>query len=360
MIIGLPKEIKNNEFRVGMLPWMVSELRAQGHIVLVESNAGLGAGYSDQDYENAGAEICATAQELWSGSNLIVKVKEPIAAEYPLIKKDHILFTYLHLAASKECTQALLDSGATAYAYETLSVNNTLPLLAPMSEIAGKLAVQMGAHYLLAPFGGNGTLMSGVAGVAPAKVLILGAGEVGLGAVAIAEGMRSEVVVLDIDLTKLANVTNLYRGRVKTLVSNKENLEKELYNSDVVIGGVLLPGAKAPKLITLDMVAKMKPGSVLVDVAIDQGGCFEGSYPTTHQDPVFKVHNSTYYSVANMPGSAPVTATKALTNATFKYIKLLANTSTDEVLRTSPELASALNIHQGQITNPKVLSAFNS
>lgn len=360
MIIGVPKEVKNNEFRVGMLPWMVNELRIAGHIVLVESNAGKAAGYSDEDYIEAGAEICATATEVWSESELIVKVKEPVASEYGLIKKNHILFTYLHLAASKECTEALITSGVTAFAYETLSVNNTLPLLAPMSEIAGKLATQMGAHYLLAPYGGNGTLLSGVPGVAPAKVLVLGAGVVGLGAVAIAEGMRAEVTVLDIDSKKLAEITNLYRGRVKCLISNKENLEKELYQADVVIGGVLLPGAKTPKLVTLEMVAKMKPGSVLVDVAIDQGGCFEGSIPTTHQEPVFKVHNSTYYCVANMPGSVPVTATKALTNETFRYIKLLAEHGVDEAMKLAPELISSLNVSKGEITNLKVAEAFSA
>ena len=358
MIIGVPKEVKNNEFRVGMLPWMVNELRIAGHIVLVETQAGKYAGYSDDDYIKAGAEICPTATEVWSESELIVKVKEPVASEYGLIKKNHILFTYLHLAASKECTEALVKSGATAFAYETLSVNNTLPLLAPMSEIAGKLASQMGAHYLLAPNGGNGTLMSGVPGVAPAKVLVLGAGVVGLGAIAIAEGMRAEVTVLDIDSAKLTEVTNLYRGRVKCLISNKENLEAELYQADVVIGGVLLPGAKAPKLITLEMVEKMKQGSVLVDVAIDQGGCFEGSYPTTHQEPVFKVHNSTYYCVANMPGSVPVTATKALTNQTFKYIKLLADHGSTEAMNKAPELISSLNVKEGVITNEKVAEAF--
>ena len=358
MIIGVPKEVKNNEFRVGMLPWMVNELKTSGHIILIESQAGKAAGYSDEDYVKAGAEICPTAIEVWSESDLIVKVKEPVASEYGLIKKNHTLFTYLHLAASKECTDALISSGATAFAYETLAVNNTLPLLAPMSEIAGKLATQMGAHYLLAPNGGNGTLMSGVPGVAPAKVLVLGAGVVGLGAIAVAEGMRAEVVVLDIDTAKLTEVTDLYRGRVKCLISNKENLESELYRADVVIGGVLLPGAKAPKLITLEMVAKMKSGRVLVDVAIDQGGCFEGSYPTTHQDPVYKVHNSTYYCVANMPGSVPVTATKALTNQTFKYIKLLADNGSTEAIKLAPELVSSLNIKDGTIVNDKVASAF--
>ena len=358
MIIGVPKEVKNNEFRVSMLPWMVNELKTAGHIVLVETQAGKHAGYTDEDYVKAGADICATAIEVWSESELIVKVKEPVASEYGLIKKNHTLFTYLHLAASKECTDALVNSGATAFAYETLVVNNSLPLLAPMSEIAGKLATQTGAHYLLAPNGGNGTLMSGVPGVAPAKVLVLGAGVVGLGAIAIAEGMRAEVVVLDIDTAKLAEVTDLYRGRVKCLISNKENLESELYQADVVIGGVLLPGAKAPKLITLEMVAKMKPGSVLVDVAIDQGGCFEGSHPTTHQDPVYKVHNSIYYCVANMPGSVPVTATKALTNQTFKYIKLLADNGSTEAMKLAPELVSSLNIKDGLIVNEKVAIAF--
>lgn len=360
MIIGVPKEVKNNEFRVGMLPWMVNELRNAGHIILVESQAGSFAGYRDEDYINAGAQICATATEVWSESELIVKVKEPVSSEYGLIKKNHILFTYLHLAASKECTEALVNSRATAFAYETLAVGSTLPLLAPMSEIAGKLATQMGAHYLLAPNGGNGTLISGVPGVEPAKVLVLGAGVVGLGAVAIAEGMRAEVTVLDIDSHKLAEVTDLYRGRVKCLISNKENLEKELYQADVVIGGVLLPGARAPKLVTLEMVAKMKPGSVLVDVAIDQGGCFEGSYPTTHQEPVFKVHNSTYYCVANMPGSVPVTATKALTNETFKYIKLLADHGAGGAMKLAPELISSLNVKEGEITNLKVAEAFSA
>jgi alanine dehydrogenase len=360
MIIGVPKEVKNNEFRVGMLPWMVKELTTQGHEVIVESNAGVGAGYNNAAYLEVGGIVVDAASEVWARGEMIVKVKEPTPSEYPLIRENHILFTYLHLAASKDCTQALVNSGVRAYSYETLSINGTLPLLAPMSEIAGKLASQMGAHYLLAPNGGNGVLMSGVAGVEPAKVLVLGAGEVGLGAIVVAEGMRAEVTVLDIDQSKLAKVTDLYRGRVKTLISNKENLERELLLADVVIGGVLLPGAKAPKLVTKDMVARMKPGSVLVDVAIDQGGCFEGSYPTTHQDPVYKVHNSTYYSVANMPGSVPVTATKALTNATFKYIQLLANNTPEEAHKLAPELISALNVDKGRITNEKVTIAFNS
>ena len=360
MIIGVPKEIKNNEFRVGMLPWMVAELTALGHVVLIESNAGIGAGYSDLDYQAAGAEIISEAKEIWSGSDMIIKVKEPIKSEYTLLKRNQILFTYLHLAASKECTKALLESGVTAYAYETLSLNNSLPLLSPMSEIAGKLAVQVGAHYLQAPYGGNGTLMSGVPGVAPAKVLILGAGAVGLGAAAVAEGMRSEVLVLDIDTQKLNHITDLYRGRVKTLISNQENLHSALYEADLVIGGVLLPGAKAPKLVTLAMIAKMKKGSVLVDVAIDQGGCFEGSLPTTHQDPILKVHNSTLYSVANMPGAVPVTATKALTNATFKYIKILAENNLEAAHSLAPELISSLNIKDGVITNQKVEESYNS
>jgi len=360
MIIGVPKEIKNNEFRVGMLPWMVEELITLGHTVLVESDAGVGAGYQDEDYRLVGADIINSASELWARAKMIIKVKEPISQEYPLISKDHILFTYLHLAASKECTKAILESGARAYAYETLMVNGALPLLAPMSEIAGKLASSVGAHYLMKPYGGNGVLMSGVAGVEAAKVLVLGAGEVGMGAIVVAEGMRAEVTVLDIDHSKLAKIAELYQGRVRTLVSNKENLERELYQADVVIGGVLLPGAKAPKLISLEMVKKMKPGSILVDVAIDQGGCFEGSYPTTHQEPTFKVHNSTYYCVANMPGSVPVTASKALTNATFKYIKVLANSTIEEAHKVAPELISALNVNKGEITNEKVALAFNS
>ena len=358
MIIGVPKEIKNNEFRVGMLPWMVAELSTEGHTVLIEATAGVGAGYSDQDYELAGGKIVSSAQEVWSEAAMIVKVKEPIAQEYPMIKKGQILFTYLHLAASKECTKAIIDSGATAYAYETLMVKGALPLLAPMSEIAGKIAASMGAHYLMTPYGGNGVLMSGIPGVNPAKVLVLGAGEVGLGAIIVAEGMRADVTVLDIDHAKLAKVSELYQGRVRTLVSNKENLETELYQSDVVIGGVLLPGAKAPKLVTLEMVAKMKPGSVLVDVAIDQGGCFEGSYATTHQEPTFKVENSTYYCVANMPGSVPVTASKALTNATFKYIKILAKHPMEAAHEIAPELISALNVREGVITNEKVKLAY--
>jgi len=359
MIIGIPKELKNNEFRVAATPSGVHAYVVAGHTVLVEKNAGAGSAISDDEYVKAGASIIDSADEIWQKADLIQKVKEPIEIEYKRMRKGQILFTYLHLAANKLCTQAIIDSGITAIAYETVEVDGQLPLLAPMSEVAGRMSIQVGAAALEASRGGRGVLLGGVPGVRPGKVVVIGAGVVGVAAATIAHGMRADVTVMDLDLKRLAQIDQIFAGNVKTLASSEYEIEKEVTQADLVIGAVLVHGAKAPKLVSNDLVKKMKPGSVLVDVAIDQGGCFTDSKATTHQEPTFKVHNSIFYCVANMPGAVPATSTYALANATIKYGLALANKGWEKALADDAHLAKGLNVHEGKIMYGAVAKAHN-
>ena len=357
MLVGIPKEVKNNEFRVSTTPAGVHSLVIAGHTVFVEKSAGLGSSITDGEYVKAGATILDSADEVWAKSEMIIKVKEPVAEEYHRMRKGQILFTYLHLAASRECTDALIKSGVTAIAYETVEVNRFLPLLAPMSEVAGRMSIQVGAAALQRPAGGRGVLLGGVPGVAPGKVVVLGGGSVGVSAAAMAIGLRADVTLLDINLKRLVEIDEMFHGQVKTVASSAFAIEEYCTQADLVIGGVLIPGAAAPKLVTDAMVAKMKPGSVLVDVAIDQGGCFEGSKATTHSDPTFKVHNSLYYCVANMPGAVPATSTAALANATIKYALALANKGWEQAMNDDAGLAAGLNVHDGKIMYAAVAAA---
>ena len=360
MLVGIPKEVKNNEFRVSTTPAGVHALVLADHTVFVEKSAGLGSAITDAEYVKAGASILDTADEVWAKSGMIIKVKEPIAEEYHRMRKGQILFTYLHLAASRECTDAIIKSGITAIAYETVELNRTLPLLAPMSEVAGRMSIQVGAAALQRPNGGRGVLLGGVPGVAPGKVVVLGGGSVGVSAASMAAGLRADVTLLDINLKRLAEIDDIFQGRVKTVASSSYAIEELVMEADLVIGGVLIPGAAAPKLVTDAMVAKMKPGSVLVDVAIDQGGCFEGSHATTHADPTYKVHNSLYYCVANMPGAVPATSTAALSNATLRYSLALANKGWEQAMSDDGALAAGLNVHEGKIMYAAVAAAHNS
>lgn len=356
--VGIPREVKNNEFRVAITPAGVHELVRNGHQVVVEQNAGAGSSIMDEEYIAAGARILPTADEVWATADLLLKVKEPVAEEYHRLRKDQTLFTYLHLAASRECTDALLESGTTAIAYETVeTANRALPLLAPMSEVAGKLAPQVGAYHLMRSVGGRGVLPGGVPGTAPAEAVVIGGGVSGWNATQIAVGLGFHVTLLDRDINKLREADKVFGTKVKTVVSNAFELEKAVVEADLVIGAVLIPGAKAPKLVTNELVAKMKPGSVLVDIAIDQGGCFEDSRPTTHAEPTFMVHNSVFYCVANMPGAVPNTSTYALTNATLPYILELANRGWTEALRRDAALAKGLNTHEGQVVYREVAEA---
>ena len=359
MIIGIPKEIKNNEFRVSATPSGVHAYVQGGHTVLVESGAGLGSAITDQDYIDAGAQIVATADEVWQKADLIQKVKEPIAAEYPKMRKGQILYTYLHLAASRECTEAIIKSGTTAFAYETVEVNGTLPLLAPMSEVAGRMSIQVGATALERSKGGRGVLLGGVPGVRPGKVVVIGGGVVGVAAATIAHGMRADVTIFDLDLKRLGEIDQLFAGQVKTIASSAYEIEREVMAADLVIGAVLVHGAKAPKLVSNALVKKMKPGSVLVDVAIDQGGCFEDSNATTHAEPTYKVHDAIFYCVANMPGAVPATSTYALANATIKYGLALANKGWEKAIADDANLAKGLNVHEGKIMYKAVADAHN-
>jgi alanine dehydrogenase len=359
MIIGIPKEIKNNEFRVSATPSGVHAYVQNGHSVLVESGAGLGSAITDQDYIDAGAQIVATADEVWQKADLIQKVKEPIAAEYPKMRKGQILYTYLHLAASRECTEAIIKSGTTAFAYETVEVNGTLPLLAPMSEVAGRMSIQVGATALERSKGGRGVLLGGVPGVRPGKVVVIGGGVVGVAAATIAHGMRADVTIFDLDLKRLGEIDQLFDGNVKTIASSAYEIEREVMAADLVIGAVLVHGAKAPKLVSNALVKKMKPGSVLVDVAIDQGGCFEDSKATTHAEPTYKVHDAIFYCVANMPGAVPATSTYALANATIKYGLALANKGWEKAIADDANLAKGLNVHEGKIMYKAVADAHN-
>jgi alanine dehydrogenase len=359
VIIGIPKEIKNNEFRVSATASGVHAYIAAGHQVLVEKNAGVGSGISDADYIKAGAKIIDAADELWQKAELIQKVKEPIEIEYKRMRKGQILYTYLHLAANKACTQAIMDSGITAIAYETVEVDGALPLLAPMSEVAGRMSIQVGAAALEASKGGAGVLLGGVPGVRPGKVVVIGGGVVGIAAATIAHGMRADVTVMDLDLKRLGQIDQIFAGNVKTLASSSYEIEKEVMAADLVIGAVLVHGAKAPKLVSNALVKKMKPGAVLVDVAIDQGGCFEDSKPTTHQVPTYKVHDVIFYCVANMPGAVPATSTYALANATIGYGLSLANKGWQRAIADDAGLALGLNVHEGKIIYEAVAKAHN-
>ena len=359
MLVGVPKEIKNNENRVAMTPAGVHELVARGHQVLVEKTAGVGSGFSDAEYESAGAQLSDSAAEVWGRAEMIVKVKEPIAIEHPLMRKGQVLFTYLHLAASKDCTEAIVNSGTTAIAYETVQLpNRQLPLLQPMSEVAGRLSSQIGAFQLMKTNGGPGILMGGVPGTPRAKVVVIGGGVAGTEAALVANGMGADVTVIDLSLPRLRELDARFNSEVQTRVSTAYEIADQLKDADLVIGSVLIPGERAPKLVTDAMVSQMKPGSVLVDIAIDQGGCFEHSRPTTHDDPTFQVHQSTYYCVANMPGAVPATSTRALTNATLPYVIALASKGWKQALQSDAALALGLNAHEGVLTNKAVASAF--
>ncbi len=360
MLIGVPKEIKNHEYRVAITPSGVVDFIKNGHQVIIEKDAGVGSAIPNDEYEKAGAKIINSADEVWQKADMILKVKEPIKEEYSRLRKDQILFTYLHLAASKECTDALLNSKTTAIAYETVELEDrSLPLLAPMSEVAGRLAAQVGAHSLLKFQGGRGLLLGGVPGVKKGNVVVIGGGVSGQHAATIALGLEANVTILDLNVERLKQLNELFDGRVQTLVSNAYEIERNVLEADLVIGAVLVPGAKAPKLVTNDLVKRMKPGSVLVDIAIDQGGCFEDSRPTTHAEPTYKVHNSIFYCVANMPGSVPNTSTFALTNVTMPYAKAIANKGWKKALKDDQALRLGLNVHDGKLTYQAVAEAFN-
>jgi len=356
--VAIPREVKNHEYRVAITPAGIHELVRQNHEVYVEAGAGLGSSIPDADFITAGARILPDADEVWATGDLILKVKEPIAEEYPRMRPGQVLFTYLHLAASRECTEALLDRKVTGIAYETVELaDGSLPLLAPMSEVAGRLAPQVGAYHLMRSGGGRGVLMGGVSGVYAAKVVVIGAGVSGLNAAAIALGMQAEVLLLDKNINKLRLSDSIYQGHLQTVASNAYEIERAVIDAELVIGAVLVPGAKAPKLISNELVSRMKPGSVLVDIAIDQGGCFEDSRPTTHDDPVYPVHNSLFYCVANMPGAVPHTSTYALTNVTMPYALELANRGWREAMARDKALALGLNTYDGQITYGPVAQA---
>ncbi|MFI7437973.1 alanine dehydrogenase [Micromonospora haikouensis] len=350
MKVGIPREVKNHEYRVAITPAGVNEFTRSGHQVFVESGAGVGSSITDEEFAAAGAKILATADEVWDTAELVLKVKEPVAEEYHRMRAGQVLFTYLHLAASKACTDALVDRGVTGIAYETVELpDRSLPLLAPMSEVAGRLAPQVGAYHLQRQGGGRGILMGGVSGVYAAKTVVIGAGVSGMNAAAIALGLQAEVLLLDKNVARLRQADAIYRGHLQTVASNAYEIERAVLDADLVIGAVLVPGAKAPTLISNELVSRMKPGSVLVDISIDQGGCFEDSRPTTHAEPTYQVHNSIFYCVANMPGAVPHTSTYALTNVTLPYALELANHGWREALRRDPALALGLNTHGGQV-----------
>ena len=356
MIIGVPKEIKEQEQRVALLPSGTTQLTKHGHSVLVETNAGLGSGYPDEDYVKAGAEIVEQAKEVFARADMIVKVKEPLKAEFPLLRKGQILFTYLHLAASKSLTEALLKSGVTGVAYETIQVDHRLPLLEPMSEIAGRMSVVMGANFLAKYNGGSGVLLGGVPGVLPGRVVVLGGGTSGVNALRMAKGLGADATILDVDVERL-RFLDIAIENLHTLYSNEANLDDLMPDCDLLIGAVLLPGAKAPKLITRAMLGKMKRGSVFVDISIDQGGCAETSRPTTHLDPVYVEEGVTHYCVANMPAAYARTATQALTNVTYRYVELLADIGLEGACRKQPTLIGGINTRDGRLTCNAVAEA---
>ncbi len=360
MIIGIPKEIKNNENRVGMTPSGVKELVKHGHKVYVQHTAGEGSGFADDEYVNAGAEILPTIEATYAAADMIVKVKEPIEPEYKLVKKGQLLFTYFHFASDRDLTVAMLESGATCIAYETVvGPQGGLPLLIPMSEVAGRMSVQEGCRFLEKPQGGRGVLLGGVPGVKPAKVLVLGGGVVGRNAALMAAGLGADVTITDISLPTLRHLAEVMPKNVKTLFSSRHNIEQELPSTDLVIGSVLIPGAKAPKLITADMLPLMRKGSVIVDVAIDQGGCFETSHATTHSAPVYEVDGIIHYAVANIPGAVPYTSTLALTNATLPYALRLADVGWRDACKADKGLADGVNIVDGKITFEAVAEAWD-
>src|SRR6266516_28767 len=356
MIIGVPKEIKEQERRIALVPSAAEQLTKRGHTVLVEKNGGIGSGYPDEEYKKAGAEIVDLAKDVFARADMIVKVKEPLPAEFPLLRKGQILFTYLHLAANKSLTDALLKSGVTGVAYETIQVGNRLPLLEPMSEIAGRMSVVMGAYFLAKHNGGSGVLLGGVPGVLPGRVVVVGGGTSGVNAARMATGLGADVKILDVDLDRLRYL-DLAMPNANTLYSSEANLHELMADCDLLIGAVLLPGAKAPKLITRGMLQKMKPGSVLVDISIDQGGCAETSRPTTHLDPVYVEEGVTHYCVANMPAAYARTATQALTNVTYRYIELLADSGLEGACEKQPALIGGINTRDGRLTCRAVAEA---
>ncbi len=360
MIIGVPKEIKTDENRVALTPAGVRELTHAGHRVLIESGAGVGSSISDEDYAATGATLIPSADDVWAESEMVLKVKEPIAAEYGrLAARPHqVLFTYLHLAASRECTDALIAANNVAIAYETVRLrDNSLPLLTPMSEVAGRMAPMMGAHHLMRPGGGRGTLVGGVPGVPPAKVVVIGAGVAGLAAATVAAGLHADVTILDRNLDRLREVDHHFDGRVTTLASSTHSLEQACLDADIVIGAVLVVGAKAPKLVSNELVGRMRAGSVLVDISVDQGGCFEATRPTTHSDPVFELNGSIFYCVANMPGAVPHTSTAALSNATLPYVLELARLGWRDAVLADDALAEGVNVVEGKVTYGPVAEA---
>jgi len=356
MIIGLPKEIKEQEHRVALLPSGAYQLTKRGHTVLVERGAGVGAGYPDAEYESAGAKLMDKHTDVFAQADLIIKVKEPLPSEYPLLRRGQILFTYLHLAANKSLTEALMKSGATCIAYETIEVNRRLPLLEPMSEIAGRMSVLVGGYFLAKHFGGSGTLLGGVPGVLPGKVVVLGGGAAGVNAARMAQGLGADVTILEVDLERM-RFLDITLHTAHTLFSNETHLMDLLPSVDLLIGAVLVPGAKAPKLIRRDMLRRMRPGSVLVDIAIDQGGCAETSHATTHDHPVYVEEGVTHYCVANMPGAYARTATQALTNVTYRYLETLADFGVDEACQKNPSLVGGINIKDGKVTYKAVAEA---
>ncbi|MDL9936318.1 alanine dehydrogenase [Gordonia sp. ABSL1-1] len=360
MRVGIPTEIKNNEYRVAITPAGIAELHAHGHEVVIQAGAGLGSAIEDADFKAAGAQILGTATEVWEQAELLLKVKEPIDAEYALLRADQTLFTYLHLAASRACTDALLAAGTTSIAYEMVrAADSTLPLLAPMSEVAGRLAPQVGAYHLMRSAGGRGVLMGGVPGTAPADVVVIGGGVSGVNAAATAVGMGARVTVFDIDIARLRAIDARFGGRVHTRHSTALALAEAVVEADLVIGAVLVPGAKAPVVVPSSLVERMRPGAVLVDIAIDQGGCFEDSHPTTHDDPTFTVGDTVFYCVANMPGTVARTSTHALTGATLPYVLRLADHGWERACRDDPGLAAGLSTHAGKLRCPQVGAALD-
>ncbi|TQM13981.1 alanine dehydrogenase [Pseudonocardia kunmingensis] len=357
MLVGVPREVKNHEYRVAITPAGVRELTGRGHQVLVERDAGAGAGLRDEEFVEAGARISADPDEVWAAAGLVLKVKEPVPEEHHRLRPDQVLFTYLHLAASKECTDALVTAGATAVAYETVRLpDGSLPLLAPMSEVAGRMAPQVGAHHLQRTAGGRGVLLGGVSGVPAGKIAVIGAGVSGMNAATIALGFQAEVMVLDTNINRLRQIDFTYRGHLQTIMSNAYEVERACLWADLVIGAVLVPGAKAPTLVSNELVSRMRPGSVLVDIAIDQGGCFADSRPTTHDEPVFGVHESIFYCVANMPGAVPNTSTRALTNVTLPYAVALADRGIAGAV-DDPALEAGVNVAAGHVVQPEVAAA---
>ena len=351
MKVGIPREVKDHEYRVAITPSGVKELVDRGHSVSVEKDAGVGSSITDEEFVAAGAQIIGSADDVWAEAELVLKVKEPVASEYHRMRADQVLFTYLHLAASRGCTDALLSAGTTAVAYETVQLpDRSLPLLAPMSEVAGRMAPQVGAHCLERGAGGRGVLMGGVSGVYAAKVVVLGAGVSGMNAAAIALGMQAEVLLLDKNVARLRDADRIYQGHLQTVTSNAYEVERAVLDADLVIGAVLVPGAKAPTLVSDELVSRMKPGAVLVDISVDQGGCFESTRPTTHSDPVYEVNGSLFYCVANMPGAVPHTSTYALTNVTLPYAVEIADRGLPAAVAADPALALGVNTVSGSLT----------